>query len=293
MITAYQHSCVARDSPRQNIFLAIYFPICKKPYNYRTQVVLQERVINSAEPLDRHRKINAVTGSISQDDWTRWQPHSSLILFKDTQRDLFHRRYSRHIIFPTTSIFSVSSDSRSGGLAESSLTGNEGLVGLCKLTNRSALAMNFTLQTSGFGIVISTDFLRREIEVSSSFRKCVLDYSSAIVRYATQTCFCYRYHSIEQQIIKMILLTLRRTGGYEIPMTHERIGAILGIRREAASTAIGHLSQMSLVHQSRSLLIVPEFSRLETHACECYSAICRILGYSSRGLIMRNSRHVC
>jgi CRP-like cAMP-binding protein len=78
----------------------------------------------------------------------------------------------------------------------------------------------------------------------------------------------------------MILLTLRRTGGYEIEMTHEKIGSILGIRREAASTAIGHLSQRKLVQQGRSRLVVPDLNSLEAEACECYSAICRILGYS-------------
>jgi hypothetical protein len=237
-------------------------------------------VIKSADALTRHRKINAITGKLSPDDWAKWRPYSSLVRFEARQFDLFDRLGSNQVIFPTTSIFSLSSESLSGGLAESTLTGNEGLVGLCRLTNTPQFALNFMLQTAGFGIVVSAGFLQREIEVSSSFRKCVLDYSSAIVRYASQTCFCYRYHSVEQQVVKMILLTLRRTGGYEIEMTHEKIGSILGIRREAASTAIGHLSQRKFVQQSRSRLVVRDLNSLEAEACECYSAICGILGYS-------------
>ena len=77
----------------------------------------------------------------------------------------------------------------------------------------------------------------------------------------------------------MILLTLRRTGTDEIDMTHERIGLILGIRREAVSTAIGHLSDRKLVQQSRSRITVLDAIKLESEACECYNAICRILGY--------------
>ncbi len=234
----------------------------------------------SVEALRRHRSINAITRQISVDDWPKWEPHSSLVRFEAKKVEAVHRLFLTRVIFPTTSIFSLSSESQSGGLAESSLTGNEGLVGLGLLSKTPEVDMKYTLQTPGFGIVVSADFLRREIEVSSSFRRRVLDYSSAIVRYASQTCYCYRYHSIEQQVVKMILLTLRRTGSDEIDMTHERIGVILGIRREAASTAIGHLSHRKLVQQRRSRLTVPDFIRLEGEACECYNAICRILGYS-------------
>jgi hypothetical protein len=78
----------------------------------------------------------------------------------------------------------------------------------------------------------------------------------------------------------MILLTLRRTGSDKIDITHERVGLILGIRREAVSTAIGHLSDRKLVEQSRSRITVPDVIRLEGEACECYNAICKFLGYS-------------
>lgn len=236
----------------------------------------------SVDSLNRHRALNAVTKQILTDDWPTWESHSSLIRFDARKFDLPQRLSSTHIIFPTTSIFSLSSDSPSGVLAESSLIGNEGLVGLHQLSNSPPQAMSLTLQTAGFGIAVLVDFLQREIEVSPAFRRCVLSYSNALVRYATQTCFCYRDHSIEQQIVKMILLTRRRTGSDEILMTHERIGSILGIRREAASTALGHLSRLKLVQQNRGRLVLSNIAGLESQTCECYSAICKILGYSNR-----------
>ena len=242
--------------------------------------MLQEWVTQSVEALNRHRSINAITRRISVDDWSKWEPLSSLIRFESKRSEAIPHLYVNRIIFPTTSIFSLSSESRSGGLAESTLIGSEGLVGLDGLTRTSKVAMKYTLQTAGFGIVVSADFIQRELEVSSSFRRCILDYSSAIVRYASQTCFCYRHHSVEQQVVKMILLTLRRTGSDKIDITHERVGLILGIRREAVSTAIGHLSDRKLVEQSRSRITVPDVIRLEGEACECYNAICKFLGYS-------------
>jgi Crp-like helix-turn-helix domain len=237
-------------------------------------------VTQSDEALHRHRSINAITRRISGDDWSKWALHSSLVRFEAKKSDVEHPLCRNRVIFPTTSVFSLSSESRAGGLAESTLIGNEGLVGLDDLTRTPKLAMKRTLQTGGFGIVVSAEFIQRELDVSSSFRRCILDYSSAIVRYASQTCFCYRHHSLEQQVVKMILLTLRRTGSDKIDITHERIGLILGIRREAVSTAIGHLSDRKLVEQSRSRITVPDVIRLEGEACECYNAICKFLGYS-------------
>ena len=236
-------------------------------------------MLHTIDTLNRHRRLNAITNKIDSDDWSRWLKHSSVVCFEVLRRERSPGVLSTHAIFPTTAIFSLSSESSNGGAAESNLAGNEGLVGLCRLTNSQGLAMRASLQTPGFGISIPFTFLLREIESSRNFRRSVLDYASATVRYATQTCFCYRFHSIEQQVIKMILLTLRRTGGNCVEMTHDRIATILGVRREAVSSTLGRLSKTKLITQSKCRVAVTSVSALEAQACDCYGAICRILGY--------------
>jgi hypothetical protein len=184
------------------------------------------------------------------------------------------------LIFPTTAIFSCSSASLTGGLAESTLVGNEGIVGLWLLSPKTISTVSSGLQTPGFGIVITADFLHREISLSSEFRQTLLNHANASVWYATQTCFCYRHHTIEQQVSKTILLTLLRTGRDEVQMSHQMIGGVLGIRREGVSTALNHLQRLNLIEQKRGCIVVPKPTALATEACECYPLIRAQLGYS-------------
>lgn len=233
-----------------------------------------------SEALNRHKLINAITRRVGVEDWALWQPHSKLVRFEAARPGPLSKHYATRLIFPTTAIFSISSESRTGSLAESSLAGNEGVVGLWMLARKPHSATRFTLQTAGFGIVVSADLLNQQIGSSADFRVAILNYASAMVRYATQTCFCYRYHSIEEQITKTLLLTLRRTGQPEIETTHQALGAILGIRREAVSAAIRGLHELGLVKQQRGRIVVLRVKELEAESCECYPAICDMLGYS-------------
>jgi hypothetical protein len=236
-------------------------------------------MITVLKALNRHKSINAITRGVSALNWPRWEAQSKLIHFDKSELLSPGRHYPDQLIFPTTAIFSFSSESSTGGLAESSLTGSEGVVGLWMLAPKPYPSTGFKLQTEGFGLVVPADFLNIEIAVSSDFRLAILSYAGAMVRYATQTCFCYRYHSIEQQVIKTILLTVRRTGRHEVDMTHQALGEILGLRREAISSAVRHLHDLALISQKRGRIVVLRLDELEAASCECYHAICGFLRY--------------
>lgn len=235
--------------------------------------------INSAA-LDRHRSLNDITRGVAVLDWPSWRSESKLVHFETGVTGSSFTNYPNHLIFPTSSIFSLSCFSPTGSLAEASLIGNEGCVGLWLLSRNPPSPISFVLQTKGFGLVISAEFLKRELSASTEFRQALLNYSTTTVRYAMQTCFCYRHHTIEQQVTKMILLTLRRTGRQELEITHQMIGTILGIRREGVSAALKNLHERGFLTQRRGVIRVDQRKGLESTACECYPLLCSYLGYN-------------
>lgn len=234
----------------------------------------------SIEPVDRHRLLNVITSRVATVDWPSWRPHSKLIHFKLSDFASSIDDYPEQLIFPTSAIFSLSSTSSSGGLAEASSIGKEGCVGLWLLSNAPSFPLAFTLQTRGFGILVDAPFIRRQIIASSETRHMLLNYAAASVKYAHQTCLCYRYHSLEQQVTKIILLTLLRTGRSDIEFTHQAIATILGVRREGISTALQQLQDLGLIDKRRGLIQVLQQKALEAHACECYALLRHNLGYN-------------
>lgn len=234
---------------------------------------------NSAA-VDRHRLVNVITRGVAASDWPKWRSQSTLIHFETCVRGSSFTNFSDHLIFPTSAIFSLSGISLTGSLAEAALVGSEGCVGLWLLSQNPPSPISFVPQTKGFALVIAADFLRRELSSSAGFRQDLLNYAAATVRYAIQTCFCYRYHTIDQQVTKMILLTLLRTRRDELETTHQMIGTILGIRREGVSEALARLQEKGFLTQSRGRIRIMLRENLESTACECYPLLRGYLGYN-------------
>ena len=230
--------------------------------------------------LDRHRLLNVITGGVPALDWPSWRPHSKLINFKASFHAASIDEYPEQLIFPTSAIFSLSSTSSTGGLAEASSIGKEGYVGVWLLSSPPSFPLAFILQRPGFGILVDAAFIRRQLIASSDTRQMLLKHAAASVRYAHQTCLCYRYHTLEQQVTKIILMTLLRTGQLDIEFTHQEIATILGVRREGISTALEHLQRLGLIDKRRGLIRVLQKNALEAQACECYALLRNDLGYN-------------
>lgn len=64
-----------------------------------------------------------------------------------------------------------------------------------------------------------------------------------------------------------------RLASNELGMTQERIAIMLGVRREAVTEAAGHLQAAGGIHYRRGHITVLDRAKLETLACECYSAV--------------------
>lgn len=230
------------------------------------------------EALFRHKEKNAITRLLSQSDWENWRHQCKLDTFEPSASTSTSRAYSSHVIFPTSAIFSVTGESLSDGLAESSMVGNESMVGIWNLFADDSYSVGFAVQTGGFGIVTTTSFLRAEFIRSSAFRYIVLDHTTNLVRYATQTCICYRHHSPRQQVVKTLLLTAHRLGEKKIAMTHQTIGTLLGLRREAVSLAIRDLARLNLVRQERGATVILDYIGMTKQACECFAYLTKLSG---------------
>lgn len=238
----------------------------------------------NTKALDLHKSINGITALVSDLDWPGWRAHASVNYFSEVAPNLLAVDNRNRLIFPTTSIFSLVGDSLTGSHAESNLVGCEGVLGHWLLGPEPHHPTQFFLQTAGFGIVVSADFLRRRFEESSEFRLAILNHLTAMVRFATQTCVCYRFHTIKQQIAKMLLQTLRRTGGNIVKTSHETIGKTLGVRRESVTDALTYFEQLGLITKGRRLIVVTCPDELGYQACECYHLQVRYLDYTSRSL---------
>jgi CRP-like cAMP-binding protein len=86
-----------------------------------------------------------------------------------------------------------------------------------------------------------------------------------------QTAVCNRYHSIDQQLCRRLLVGLDRLPTDELDMTHELAANLLGVRREGVTHAAHKLQQAGLISYHRGHIVVLDRPRLEKRTCECYA----------------------
>jgi hypothetical protein len=98
----------------------------------------------------------------------------------------------------------------------------------------------------------------------------MLRYAQALIAQVAQTAVCNRYHSIDQQFARRLLVGLDRSTSNELAMTQEGVSQLLGVRREGVTGAALRLQDAGVIRYRRGHIAVLDRPRLEQQACECY-----------------------
>jgi CRP-like cAMP-binding protein len=87
---------------------------------------------------------------------------------------------------------------------------------------------------------------------------------------ASQTAACNRLHSLEQRCARWLLNASDRIGSDTMPMTHEFLSSLLGVRRPGVTATAGELQRSGLIRYHRGRLTIVDREGLQATACECY-----------------------
>jgi len=90
-----------------------------------------------------------------------------------------------------------------------------------------------------------------------------------------QTAVCNRHHTVEQQLCRWLLLSLRRLSTDSLNMTQELIANMLGVRRQGVTEAAGKLQHVDLIRYRRGHIEVLDRPGLEKAVYQCYAVVKR------------------
>jgi CRP-like cAMP-binding protein len=182
----------------------------------------------------------------------------------------------QHAYFPTTAVVSLLYVTESGASAEIASVGNEGLLGISLFMGGGTTPSSAVVQTAGVSYRLNANVLQREFQLGGNTQRLLLLYTQALVAQIGQTAVCNRHHSIEQQLCRLLLLTLDRLPSNKVVMTHELVAGIFGVRRESITAAAGNLQRAGVLSYRRGHIAVTVRAALEAGTCECYAVIKRV-----------------
>ena len=222
-----------------------------------------------------HRTMNAnvLLAALPADARERLTPRLDLVSMRAGQLLHEHGENLEYIYFPTTAIISLQHAATNGASSEIAGIGREGMLDISLCAGSNTTFARATVKVAGQGFRIDAAFIYDELKRSAAIMRIFLRYTQALFTQVSLAVFCNRYHSVEQQLCRWILLALDRTTDRQLDGPPEAMSDILGTRQEVVAEIAesmreaGHLSYLS------DHIRVIYRAGLEARVCSCYGMI--------------------
>jgi CRP-like cAMP-binding protein len=126
------------------------------------------------------------------------------------------------------------------------------------------------IQVSGGGYRISAEKLGIAMAESSSLRALLLRFVQIFMIQMGHTALSNNSLLIEQRLARWLAMCHDRLDGNELPITHEFLGIMIGVRRASVTEAIQILENKKIISARRATIEILDRAKLESSAAESY-----------------------
>lgn len=113
------------------------------------------------------------------------------------------------------------------------------MVGVPALLGGKTSAQQVIVQVPGTAMRMSAALCKTAFDQSQAVRTVALRFTEAILNLSAQTAACNRLHSIEQRCARWLLMAIDRIQSDKMPLTHEFLASMLGVRRAGVTNIAG------------------------------------------------------
>lgn len=222
-----------------------------------------------AEP----RSGNQLLAALPPDAFDRLLPHLEPVTLAFRQRLIEPHRVITHVHFPEAGLSSDLAMSGEDRPVECGLIGRDGVVGLPVVFGTSQSAHMSFMQVAGHGRRIASAALQEAMDRSPSLRRVLLNYAHVFMMQAAQSTACQARHGVDQRLARWLLMSHDRMSDDRVPLTHEYLSLMLGVRRASVTVALGACEASGAIRQSRGAIAVADRALLERRSCACYAIV--------------------
>ncbi len=220
-------------------------------------------------PIDSHAK-NRLLARLHRDDYQRLAARARLVNLDFKQTLYKYRAPIDYVYFPISGAASALTVMDDGSAIEVATVGKEGVVGHTTLFAGKASPHETIVQVAGAALRIDTCCLEEEAERKSPLANLLLRYNMAFLTHISRSVACNGLHPIQQRCCRWLLITLDRMESDVVPLTHEFLGIMLGVRRVSVTEVLRSLQDKGLVKTTRGKITILNRQGMEQLACECY-----------------------
>jgi CRP-like cAMP-binding protein len=217
----------------------------------------------------QHTHSNQVLAGLRLDDFLRLEPHLHAFPLPVRQNIEQPDQAIRQVVFPTSGMVSVVAHEGEYQL-EVGIIGREGMTGVALLLGADTTPQESFVQIAGQGVAIETGEFKRALADRPSLHNALLRYAHALMLQTAQTALANGRLTIEERLARWLLMCGDRLGTDQIPLTHEFLSIMLGVRRPGVTVALQVLEGEGAIRNDRGLITILKRAKLAKLAGGAY-----------------------
>ena len=213
---------------------------------------------------------NQLLEAMSADDFASLEPHLRSVpmpLLKDMERP---NRRIETVYFLETGIASVVAVQPDETRIEVGLIGREGMSGIAVVLGGDQSPHSTYVQVAGEGQQITASKLRQAMNASKTMHSLLLKFAQVFMVQTAHTAIANARANIDKRLARWILMAHDRTRDETLPLTHEFLSLMLGVRRAGVTEALQSLKRQKLINNGRNKIVVLNRKGIEQAAGKSY-----------------------
>jgi CRP-like cAMP-binding protein len=212
---------------------------------------------------------NQLLAGLSREDFARLRPHLEPVELELRRVLIEPNEPIEHVYFHERGYTSITTNGQ-GNKIEVGLIGREGMVGVPVALGVRTTPLEFFIQLAGDGLRMTSHKLEEVIDERPSLHRVLLRYAQVVNVQTSGTAFANAEHTVETRLARWLLMCHDRVDGDDIPITHEFMAMMLGVRRAGVTTAIHVLEGSGLIEAKRGVITILDRAKLEELADNAY-----------------------
>jgi CRP-like cAMP-binding protein len=179
------------------------------------------------------------------------------------------------VYFPHSGAIAFMLDMPDGQTVATTLMGREGALASFSVLGPSLSSVTAVARVAGTASLISATRFRAAYAQSAAIRNVVQVHARAVLLQLQQVAACNALHRVDGRMARWLLQLHDRVPGDLLPVTHDALAQLLGVRRTTVTLTMSKLRQVGAVPSDRRGSVEINRARLEKAACDCYALMQR------------------
>src|SRR5580700_2202581 len=221
-------------------------------------------------PRESARPRNKLLAAMAPTDRVLLQPHLQPVampLLMDMERP---NRRIETVYFMENGIASVVAVQPDETRIEVGLIGREGMSGIAVVLGGDQSPNATYIQVAGEALRMTVNELRKAMDASESLHGLLLKFVQVFMVQTAHTAIANARSRIDQRLARWILMAHDRISDNTLPLKHEFLALMLGVRRASVTEALQSLKRQKLIGNGRNKIVVHDRKGIERLARGSY-----------------------